>query len=44
MEQITEKWSVTEELKRQNQMEWVWRANNIKNAAEKSAMKIICLW
>ena len=41
MEQMAERWGVTEELKRQDQMEWVRRMNNIKNAAEESAMKII---
>lgn len=34
MEQMAEQWGVTEELKRQEQMEWVRRMNNIKNAAE----------
>lgn len=41
MEQMAEQWSVTEELKMQNQMEWVRRMNNIKNIAEESVMKII---
>ena len=39
MEQMAEQWSVTEELKMQDQMEWVRRMNNIKNAAEKMAEK-----
>ena len=34
MEQMDEQWGVTEELKMQNQMEWVRRMNNIKNIAE----------
>lgn len=41
MEQMSEQWGVTEELKRQDQMEWVRRMNNIKNVAEESVMKII---
>ena len=34
MEQMGEKWGVLEELKRQDQMEWVRRMNNIKNVTE----------
>ena len=34
MEQMAEQWGVTEELKMQNQIEWVRRMNNIKNVAE----------
>ena len=34
VEQMAEQWSVTEELKMQNQMEWVRRMNNIKNVVE----------
>ncbi len=41
MEQMSEQWGVTEELKMQDQLEWVRRMNNIKNIAEESAMKII---
>lgn len=41
MEQMVEQWGVTEELKRQEQMEWVRRMNNIKNAAEEIALKEI---
>ena len=41
MEQMAEQWGVTEELKRQEQMEWVRRINNIKNAAEEIALKEI---
>lgn len=39
MEQMAEQWGVTEELKRQEQMEWVRRMNNIKNAAEENILK-----
>ena len=41
VEQMKEAYGVTEELKMQDQMEWVRRMNTIKNAAEESAMKII---
>lgn len=41
MEQMAVQWGVTEELKMQNQMEWVRRMNNIKNNAEESVLKII---
>ena len=41
MEQMAVQWGVTEELKMQNQMEWVRRMNNIKNIAEESVLKII---
>ena len=34
MEQMAEQWGVTEELKMQDQMEWVRRMNNIKSVAE----------
>ena len=34
MEQMAEQWGVTEELKMQNQIEWVRRMNNIKDVAE----------
>ena len=34
VEQMAEQWSVTEELKMQDQMEWVRRMNNIKNVVE----------
>ena len=33
MEQMAEQWGVTEELKMQDQMEWVRRMNNIKSVA-----------
>ena len=39
VEQMTERWGVTEELKMQNQMEWVRRMNNIKNVAEEVVLK-----
>ena len=41
MEQMVEQWGMTEELKMQDQVEWVRRMNNIKNIAEESVMKII---
>lgn len=41
MKQMAEQWGVTEELKLQDQMEWVRRMNNIKNVAEESVLKII---
>ena len=31
---MADQWSVTEELKMQDQMEWVRRRNNIKNVVE----------
>ena len=34
VEQMAGQWGVTEELKMQNQMEWVRRMNNIKATAE----------
>ena len=34
VEQMAERWGVTEELKMQDQMEWVRRMNNIKATAE----------
>ena len=41
MEQLAEQWGVTEELKMQDQMEWVRRMNNIKNVAEEIVYKNI---
>ena len=41
MEQMAEQWGVTEELKRQDQMEWVRRMNNIKATAEEIVYKNI---
>ena len=41
VEQIAERWGVTEELKMQDQMEWVRRMNNIKATAEEIAYKNI---
>ena len=38
MEQMAEQWGVTEELKIQDQMEWVRRMNNIKNVAEEMVL------
>ena len=39
MEQMTEKQGVTEELKAQDQMEWVRLINNIKASAEEIVLK-----
>ena len=39
MEQMAEQWGVTEELKMQDQMEWVRRMNNIKANAEEIVLK-----
>ena len=39
VEQMAEQWGVTEELKMQDQMEWVRRMNNIKNVAEEVGLK-----
>ena len=41
MEQMAVQWGVTEELKMQNQMEWVRRMNNIQATAEEIAYKNI---
>ena len=41
MEQMAEQWGVTEELKMQEQMEWVRRMNNIQATAEEIALKEI---
>ena len=41
MKQRVEQWGVTEELKMQDQMEWVRRMNNIKANAEEMALKEI---
>lgn len=41
VEQMAERWGVTEELKMQNQMEWVRRMNNIKANAEEIVLKEI---
>ena len=41
MEQMVEQWGVTEELKMQDQMEWVRRMNNIQATAEEIAHKNI---
>ena len=40
-EQMAEQWGVTEELKMQDQMEWVRRMNNIQATAEEIAYKNI---
>ena len=41
VEQMAERWGGTEELKLQDQMEWVRRMNNIKNVAEEISKQII---
>ena len=41
VEQMAERWGVTEELKMQDQMEWVRRMNNIKTNAEEIVCKNI---
>ena len=41
VEQMAEQWGVTEELKMQEQMEWVRRKNNIQATAEEIAYKKI---
>ena len=38
VEQMAERWGVTEELKLQDQMEWVRRMNNITNAVEEMVL------
>ena len=38
VEQTAGQWGVTEELKMQDQMEWVRRMNNIKNVAEERVL------
>ena len=39
VEQMAERWGVTEELKMQDQMEWGRRMNNIKSVAEEVVVK-----
>ena len=39
MEQMAEQWGGTEELKMQDQMEWVRRMNNIKSVAEEMVLR-----
>ena len=41
MEQMAVQWGVTEELKMQDQMEWVGRMNNIRACAEEIVVKKI---
>ena len=38
-EQMAEQWGVTEEMKIQDQMEWVRRMNNIKSVAEEMILR-----
>ena len=39
VEQMSERWGVTEKLKMRDQMEWVRRMNNSKNVAEEVVLK-----
>ena len=39
VEQMAERWGVTEELKMRDQMEWVRRMNNIKSVAEEMVLR-----
>lgn len=41
MEQMAEQWGVTEELKMQDQMEWVRRMNSIKSIIEETISDFI---
>lgn len=41
MEQMMERWGATEQLKAENQMEWVGRMNNIRGSAEEIVLKEI---
>ena len=44
MEQMAEQWGVTEELKMQDQMEWVRRMNNIRSrVVEIIDVELICV-
>ena len=44
VEQMAEQWGVTEELKMQNQMEWVRKMNNIRSrAVEIIDVELICV-
>ena len=44
VEQLAEQWGVTEELKMQNQMEWVRKMNNIRSrAVEIIDVELICV-
>ena len=44
MEQMVEQWGVTEELKMQDQMEWVRKMNNIRSrAVEIIDVELICV-
>ena len=43
VEQMAERWGVTEELKTQNQMEWVRRMNNIKANAEEIVFNLLLI-
>lgn len=41
IEQMMEKWGVTEQLKAENQMEWVGRMNNVRYSAEENVLREI---
>lgn len=41
IEQMVERWGVTEQLKTENQMEWVGRMNNIRGTAEEVVLEEI---
>ena len=44
MEQMAEQWGVTEELKMQDQMEWVRKMNNIRSrVVEIIDVELICV-
>lgn len=44
MEQMVEQWGVTEELKMQDQMEWVRKMNNIRSrVVEIIDVELICV-
>lgn len=44
IKQMMERWGVTEQLKAENQMEWVGRMNNIRCSAEEIVLKEIVYW
>lgn len=41
IEQMMEKWGVEEQLKAENQMEWVGRMNNMRYSAEENVLREI---
>ena len=44
IEQMMERWGVTEQLKAENQMEWVGRMNNIRCLAEEVVLEEFVHW